>query len=262
MPHEWRVLDLFSGIGGFSLGLERAGMRTVAFCEVNPYCRKVLERHWPDVPIHADVRTLKGTDVENITLICGGFPCQDISIAAAERAKGIGETRSGLWSEYARLIGEIRPDYALVENVPRLLSGDNGGWFAVLLGDLAVIGYDAEWFCLSAAALGAPHVRNRVFVLAYPHGVRPPSVRARPQKADGLAIRHCWTHDSHSQLPSSSQLFARPDGDIPGGLHGVSDELDRIEALGNAVVPQVVEVIGRALITSQEAYTGEKAKRV
>ena len=143
-------------------------MRTVAFCEVNPYCRKVLAQHWPDVPIHADVRTLKGTDVENITLICGGFPCQDIS--SAGKGKGIVEgARSGLWSEYARLIGEIRPEFALVENVPRLLSGGNGEWFATLLSDLTLCGYDAEWFCLSAADLGAPHRRNRVFILAYPN---------------------------------------------------------------------------------------------
>ena len=262
MPlHEWRVLDLFSGIGGFSLGLERAGMHTVAFCEVNSYCRKVLARHWPDVSIHADVRTLTGTDVENITLICGGFPCQDISTAG--QGKGLIEgARSGLWSEYARLIGEIRPAYALMENVPRLLSGGNGEWFATLLADLALCGYDAEWFCLSAFALGAKHVRNRVFILAYRHGDRSPEVRANLQQAIKLmASRHRWTPNSDHPLPHRRQLFTVPNGDIPGGLHGVSDELDRIEALGNAVVPQVAEVIGRALIASREAVAGRKATK-
>ena len=257
-PREWRVLDLFSGIGGFSLGLERAGMRTVAFCEVKPYCRKVLARHWPDVPIHADVRKLKGTDVENITLICGGFPCQDIS--SAGQGKGIVEgERSGLWSEYARLIGEIRPAYALMENVPRLLSGDNGGWFAALLADLALCGYDAEWFCLSASAIGAAHIRNRVWILTYPSSFGShtyENVFQRTLKYQ-LSICRSWPPNTNHELPHRRQIFTAPDGEIPGGLHGVSDELDRIEALGNAVVPQVVEVIGRALIAS----TGRTATR-
>ena len=237
-------------------------MRTVAFCEVKPYCRNVLALHWPDVPIHTDVRTLKGTDVENITLICGGFPCQDISPAAAGKGIEAG-ARSGLWSEYTRLIGEIRPDYAIVENVPRLLSGGNGGWFAKLLGDLAAIGYDAEWFCLSASALGAPHVRNRVWILAYRSGLGSKAVgnHIRQDAHKKLGADHAWLSGSHCELPSSKALFTRPDGEIPGGLHGVSDELDRIEALGNAVVPQVVEVIGRALIASREAFTGRTATR-
>ena len=231
-------------------------MQTVAFCEVNSYCRKVLARHWPDVPIHDDVRALKGTDVENITLICGGFPCQDISVAGA--GKGIVEgERSGLWSEYARLISEIRPDYALVENVPRLLSGENGGWFAALLADLATIGYDAEWCCLSAAALGASHVRKRVFILAHASQRRqnPNGTAWQHAIAEQLAKDHRWEHDLHNLLPSRRKVLAAPDGDISGGIHGVSEELDRIEALGNAVVPQVAEVIGRALIASTGTAT-------
>src|SRR3954470_19482651 len=98
---QMNVLDLFSGIGGFSLGLERAGMRTVAFCEIDPFCRTVLAKHWPAVPIFPDVTQLRGADVGAVDVICGGFPCQDISVAG--RRAGIEGERSGLWSEYARI---------------------------------------------------------------------------------------------------------------------------------------------------------------
>src|SRR6476646_7604646 len=133
------VLDLFSGIGGFSLGLERAGMRTRAFCEIDPYCRRVLAKHWPDVPCFADVRALRPTDLPAVDVICGGFPCTDISVAG----KGLGITgpQSGLWGEYARIIGEVRPRYVIVENVAALL----GRGLATVLGDLAALGFDAEW---------------------------------------------------------------------------------------------------------------------
>ena len=131
---EWRVLDLFSGIGGFSLGLERAGMTTVAFCEIDPFCRKVLAKHWPDVPIYEDIRELTGerlaTDGIVADVITGGFPCQDISVAGKQA--GLDGDRSSLWTELCRIIGEIRPRYATVENVPNSLSGPGehtGGWF-------------------------------------------------------------------------------------------------------------------------------------
>src|SRR3954469_20173895 len=118
-----RVLDLFSGIGGFSLGLERAGMRTVAFCEIEPYCRAVLAKHWPHVPCYTDIRELTAArlaaDGIGVDVICGGFPCQDISVAG--KGAGLAGERSGLWFEYARLIGEIRPRYVVVENVAALL---------------------------------------------------------------------------------------------------------------------------------------------
>src|SRR5574343_241000 len=109
-----RVLDLFSGIGGFSLGLERTGgFKTIGFCEIDPFCQKVLKKHWPGVPIYDDVRTLTGITAD---VISAGFPCQDIS--SAGRMAGIGGDRSGLWKEGARIVCEIRPRYLLVENVP------------------------------------------------------------------------------------------------------------------------------------------------
>ena len=158
-----RVLDLFSGIGGFSLGLERAGMRTVAFCEIDPFCRAVLAKHWPSVLCHDDIRTFHAS-AGFADVICGGFPCQDISFAGD--GAGLAGARSGLWSELARLIGAVRPRYAIVENVAALLKRGMGD----VLGDLARIGYDAEWSVVSACSMGAPHVRRRVFIVAYPNG--------------------------------------------------------------------------------------------
>src|SRR5690349_3739642 len=164
-----KVLDLFSGIGGFSLGLERTGgFETVAFCEIDPFCRKVLAKHWPKVRQYEDVRSLTADTLRRdgiaVDVICGGFPCQDISVAG--KGAGIEGERSGLWSEYARLIGELRPRYAIVENVAALL----GRGLDKVLGDLAALGFDAEWHCIPASAIGAPHRRDRFWLIAYPRG--------------------------------------------------------------------------------------------
>lgn len=165
-----KVLDLFSGIGGFSLGLERTGgFETVAFCEIEKYPQKVLAKNWPGVPIYEDVKELTAerlrADGIIPNVITGGFPCQDISVAGKQ--KGIGEgTRSGLWSECARLVGEIRPDYAIFENVTALLSGADGKWFERVLWDISQIGcYVVEWHCIPASQLGAHHHRDRVWII-------------------------------------------------------------------------------------------------
>jgi DNA (cytosine-5)-methyltransferase 1 len=157
------VLDLFSGIGGFSLGLEATGgFRTMAFCEIEPYCQAVLRKHWPSVPCHSDITKLDATPLRGrADVICGGFPCQDISTAG--KGAGITGSRSGLWTEYARIIDEVRPRYVIVENVAALLSRGLGR----VLGDLAALGYDAEWNCIPASAVGAPHRRDRVWIVAY-----------------------------------------------------------------------------------------------
>ncbi len=245
-----RVLDLFSGIGGFSLGLERAGMETVAFCEIDSFCQKVLRKHWPDVSIYDDVRELtndqlKADGITNIDVICGGFPCQDLSISGKQA--GIGAKRSGLWSEYARIIGEVRPAYAIVENVTALLSGDSGRWFGKVLGDLAEIGYDCEWNCVPATYLGARHIRDRVWIIAHPVSDRlqGPILNGYSIKKAGVAFdwgapaRALDAFDIKRWTPESTVL--RTNDDAPNWV-------DRIKSLGNAVVPQIPELIGRAIM--------------
>lgn len=158
-----KVGSLFSGIGGIEYGLERTGkFKTIWNCEIDPYASAVLKRHWPDVPNLGDITKVDWSKVPKPDLICGGFPCQDISIAG--KGKGIVEgKRSGLWSEFARAIRILRPRYALVENVPEL--ANRGLW--LVLADLAQMGYDAEWKIVSAAEVGAPHKRERIFIIAH-----------------------------------------------------------------------------------------------
>ena len=154
----------------FSLGLERTGgFETVAFCEIEDYPRRVLAKHWPEVPCYHDVRELTGArlaaDGIAVDVICGGFPCQDVAVAG--KGAGLAGERSGLWREYARLVGELRPDVVIVENVAALLGRGLGD----VLGDLAAIGYDAEWHCIPACAVGAPHRRDRVWIIANANSV-------------------------------------------------------------------------------------------
>lgn len=153
--------SLFAGIGGFDLGLERAGMICKWQVELDDYASRVLAKHWPNVPRHDDVRTFPTAERDwSVDLICGGFPCQDISIAG--KGAGLAGERSGLWHEFARIIRTVRPRWVVIENVPALTSRGLG----TVLGDLAEIGFDAEWHCLSASAVGAPHRRDRIWIVA------------------------------------------------------------------------------------------------
>lgn len=233
-----KVLDLFSGIGGFSLGLERAGMETVAFCEIEEFPRKVLRKHWPDVPIFEDVRKLKGSDVGPVDVICGGFPCQDISIAG--KGGGLQGHRSGLWIEFLRLTQELRPRFIIVENSKFLISR---GLHSVLR-DLAKIGYDAEWHCIPASHAGARHFRDRCWIVAYPSLHRP------------VRWGSGWprTQEEYERL-GCGELWERRPKPLPVGvLDGVSDRVDRIGCLGNAVVPQIPEMIGRAIMAAESQH--------
>jgi len=242
-----RVLDLFSGIGGFSLGLERTGgFETVAFCEIEPFPCKILAKHWPEVPCYEDVTKLTGDILRRdgiaVDVITGGFPCQDISTAGKQA--GIGEgTRSGLWSEIVRLIGELSPRYVIVENVANLLSGPSdkrGGWFGRILGDLAECGYDAEWENIPASALGAPHRRERVWIVAYPAEVNVGQVldTKEPARKPRGGTWGRWP----SRL---DQAFVCCDDD------GFSRNVAGIGAMGNSVVPQIPELIGRAILAAE-----------
>jgi len=228
------VLDLFSGIGGFSVGLEAAGMRTVAFCECEPFCKAVLKKHWPEVPIYDDVQSLTAdrlvTDGIRVDVICGGFPCQDISFAGA--GEGLAGKRSGLWYEFHRLIEEIKPRYAIIENVSALRSR---GLDAVL-GSLAQIGYDAEWHCIPASAVGAPHRRDRIWVIANPND--------KSESTSAINAKTFWMSKSQKNDWGEWRNYA---GTL-GMDDGLFNRVDRLKALGNAVVPQIPEMIGHAIM--------------
>lgn len=237
------LLSLFAGIGGFELGLERSGgFRTVAQCEIDPYCNKVLAKHWPEVKRYGDIRELTAArlaaDGITVDAICGGFPCQDISNAG--KCAGIEGERSGLWSEYARLVGELRPRVVFVENVSALL----GRGLGRVLGDLAALGYDAVWHCIPAGNIGAPHERDRLWIVAYLDATGFPIGPIITRVARRQIGNNEWQVSAlRAEWPSEPALGRVADG-VPG-------RVDRIAALGNAVVPQIPELLGRAWLRAQ-----------
>jgi DNA (cytosine-5)-methyltransferase 1 len=307
------VGSLFAGIGGFDLGLERAGMRVSWQVELDSYCRAVLARHFPGAQRFEDVREVGAGTLEPVDLICGGFPCQDLSPAG--RGAGLDGARSGLWGEFARIVCELRPRYVVVENVPALLTGKGKRWDRApvgrVLGDLAEAGYDAEWACLSAREFGAPHLRKRVWLVAYPEGrgvenrpgdlphsdchrcpegvsigtgSRKPSrapdpvgcgagsALAYPEgECEWSGFRKGWKSaerrrrscdrrgaggasldsQAHLQLPASEGWSAEPD--VGRVADGVPARVDRLAALGNALLPQIAEWIGRRILEYEKA---------
>jgi DNA (cytosine-5)-methyltransferase 1 len=294
----WRmnVLDLFSGIGGFSLGLERAGMRTVAFCEIDPYCRAVLRKHWPDVPIHEDIRKLDGTRI-SADLVCGGFPCQPFSHAGKRRGS---EDDRHLWPQMCRVIAEVRPAWVVGENVPGIIGMELDN----VLSDLEALGYSTRTFVVPAAAVDARHRRDRIWVVGYAdsdgESVMPKHAEAswvqssvadpsRQRGAVGRGHRNMASAPRESQgdgeqrqrhgdaadhsgeaVAYASQPHVEgqrlaigiqaergaigcpswwlPEPDVGRVAHGVPSRMDRLKALGNAVVPQIPEIIGRAIM--------------
>lgn len=242
-PRPFNYLSLFSGIGGLDLGLDRAGMTCVGQVELNPTCRAVLERHWPGVPKHDDVRTAPSWWTSEprpaVRLVAGGFPCQPFSTAGLRA--GVGDPRWG-WPWFRAVIRAVRPEFIVVENVAALL--DDADAFGWMLGDLAEDGFDADWSVLSACALGAPHTRERLFVVAYPAGVVRPTRLAEERGGGGQAAirsgadgQHAWSRDP---LGMASTVVA------DRVANGLAAEL--VAAGGNAVVPQVGEHIGRLIM--------------
>lgn len=156
--------SLFTGIGGFDLGFQRAGIRTSWMCERDAACQSVLRKHWPGVQIYDDVRNV-GRDAEPIDILMGGFPCQDVSIAG--RRAGLAGERSGLWFEFHRILGELAPQWVVIENVPGLLSSNGGRDFAVILHGLGELRYRVAWRVLDSQHFGVPQRRRRVFVVGH-----------------------------------------------------------------------------------------------
>ena len=290
------ILSLFSGIGGLELGLERAGMTVVGQVEIDPFCQRVLAKHWPEVPRHDDVRTAvewwRGEPGRpRVDLVCGGFPCQPVSVAGRRQAQ---EDPRWLWPAFAAVVRDLRPRCVLVENVPGLLAHGMGD----VLGDLAGLGYDAEWDRVPAAFVGAPHLRGRIFVVATdtlerahldsvpPSGEWPLSRGNEPSigpMADtgglrrgqgsrelggmGTAQRRPAVADADQQRRDRRPRIFReagwgqpthrgqwsPEPDVGRVAHGVPNRVDRLRALGNAVVPQVAEHIGRLIMDAERS---------
>ena len=267
-----RLLDTFSGIGGFSLAAEHlvGGYETVAFVEREPFCQSVLRKHWPNVPIYDDITTFT-PERGSADVVCGGFPCQDISTAGKQA--GIKEgTRSGLFYKLMRVICLVRPQFVILENVAAILA--NG--LDTVLGELAQAGFDAEWACIPASAVGACHQRDRWWLVAYPQGQqchdREPAnperqTRATTKLGDSYgsdAADSRSTRLGRSQRPQwriAQQLCSDWGGYISQpvlrrGDDGLSNRVDRLKALGNAVVPQVAAIpLQRVLDLSKTIVT-------
>jgi DNA (cytosine-5)-methyltransferase 1 len=294
--------SLFAGIGGIDLGFERAGFKTLWQVEIDPYCRKVLERHFPDAERFEDVRRVGIRNLRPVDCLAGGFPCQDVSNTG--KGAGLDGERSGLWFEFDRLIGELRPRIVFVENVASLLVRG----FGRVLGCLAARGYDAQWDCIRAFDVGAPHLRDRIWIVAYPHGSRcseqdffsefkgraetfgsredvPHSRGERHQgqrsgrdvgETSGNEPRGSAAgsdHEGDSVYAGNNQTtrFAEHGGEIHrqpeaegfgiGSVSqwwavepsvgrvadGIPNRLERLKGLGNAVVPQIPELIARRI---------------
>jgi DNA (cytosine-5)-methyltransferase 1 len=236
------VGSLFSGIGGLDLGLERAGMRVIWQSEIDPFACKVLKKHWPKVPNLGDIKEIDWNNCERPDVICGGYPCQPFSTAG--KRQGADDPRH-LWPWVREAISELRPRYAIMENVRGHLS--MGG--LAVIGELASIGYDAEWRVISAASVGANHKRERIVIVAYPNdsklgdnndrGVHPGTNGQR---------RKVFFTDSASRSDSGTDSNWLSEPGMGRVADGVPNRVDRLRGLGNAVVPQVAEVVGRLVM--------------
>jgi len=254
MGESLTVLDLFSGIGTISIGLEAAGFVTGAFCEADASARAVLHKHWPDTPIHEDVRTLH-IEPGEFDLLCGGFPCQDISQAG--RRVGLSGKRSGLWFEFERLIGEGRPKAVLIENVTALRRRGLG----TILRALLALRYDAEWHCIPGSYVGSPDIRDRLWVIAYPQHSDADRIGSHQAQIDLFGASELLDEQERvagSLVPALSRNLARvgpgggrgwrPEPGVRRVVDGSPDVVHRLRLLGNATKHRIPEAIGRALI--------------
>ena len=257
-----KLLDTFSGIGGFSYAAEKlvGGFETTQFIEIDPYCQKVLNKHWPNVPIHDDITTYRA-ELYSADVICGGFPCQSISTAG--KGEGITETsKSGMWFELIRTIRMVRPKYFILENVSAILA--NG--LDIVLRDIYEAGYNAEWCCIPSSFVGACHQRDRWWLVAYPNSKQSSGTESeiqaggifsssstrsknvadsdsnRLQRKIGSRLhRATWrTQDIRRINPSWRQYESKPC--LRRGDDGLRNRVDRLKALGNSVVPQVAAI--------------------
>ena len=259
------VGSLFSGIGGLDLGLERAGMKVIWQSEIDPFACKVLKKHWPGVPNHGDIKQIDWDTVERPDIICGGYPCQPFSLAG--QRNGTDDPRH-LWPWVRECISRLQPRYAILENVRGHLT--LGG--LQVIGELAEIGYDAEWRIVPASGVGAYHRRDRIIIVAYPNsqglqrrtktenskrenskGHLGPSCSnlANASGIRGAGWRGAFASDNAEvrQHAIRSAAYWEVEPAVGRMADGVSHRMDRLRGLGNAVVPQVAEYIGRLITT-------------
>ena len=266
-----KVLDLFSGIGGFSIGLEKAGFETVAFCEIEDYPRAVLKRHWPDIPIYRDVRELTGEQLRADGIIpdviVGGYPCQPFSLAGVRRGE---KDDRHLWPEVRRLVNEIRPTWCIFENV----AGHITMGLDEVLSDLEAEDYAARPFVIPACGVDAPHKRDRVFIVAYSDSFRLQGSRPQQQttrvarKGKDVAYASAQRLQGRTEeqvhgvrnIPKQSERGGKNIGsgwatepNVGRVVNGLPNRSHRIKALGNAVVPQIPEIIGRMIKIYQKS---------
>jgi len=250
MNEKLRHLDLFSGIGGFALGLESTGgFKTVGFCDNEPFAQKVLKKHWPDVPCYEDVRDVGVETVgyRGVDIITGGFPCQPFSVAGKQDPK---DNRQ-LWPEMFRIIKEIRPTYVIGENVRNLISIREGVVFEQVCTDLEGEGYQVQTFVLPASAVNAPHQRYRCWIV----GIMADSTTSRSQTSSKKRLEQKETEKTDAITSHGGNIrnfnFKNNwtvEPSVGRVAHGIPNRVDRLKGLGNAVVPQIPAVLGRAIL--------------
>jgi len=258
-----KFISLFTGIGGLDLGLERAGMECVAQVEIDDFCQKVLTKHWANVPKYKDVRDVGKENLPSADLICGGFPCQDVSLAGAR--KGLKGKRSTLWSEFYRIICEVQPRWAVIENVLGLLSSDNGEFFTKILRELSESGHDVMWDVIPGYAVGSPQQRERIFIIAHPKSDDRlcaktydlfSAIRSDMAEHKRLTSKVTWNGIEIDRSDQTSYMRSFPEPIFSRVANGLSNRMDgRLKTPGNAVIPQVGEFIGNAILKAETRLT-------
>ena len=242
----WRGLSLFSGIGGLDLAFEWAGGKVIAMCEIQPYCQKILRKHWPNVPLFDDIKKLRGENVGTVDVIYGGFPCQPFSVVGKQRGK---DDSRYLWPEFSRLVGEIKPSWIVAENVAGILriAADD------VCSDLESQGYEVGIFDYEAAAVGAKHRRERVFFVANSSSSRSSQTGKSGSFGTPLSKRE-FLKSSGSGSTFSAEFLSdswKSEPRMDRVVDGIPHRLDRLKALGNAVVPQQVYPIFKAIFEAE-----------
>lgn len=239
-------VDLFSGIGGFALGFEATRrIKTCAFVEIDPFCQKVLKKHWPAVPLYDNIRTVYFARGSEIDILSGGFPCQNVSTAGIRWGpnESILGDRSGLWFEFYRLIVEAHPKWVVIENVEALRSKG----LAIILQQLADLGYDAEWHTIRACDVGLPHVRKRLWIIAHHHSNRTQGLPKIP--LSGLR-RVPWRENGRAAEEFAWRWYNSPP-ELLRTRNGIPNFVDRVRAIGNSIVPQIAQIIGEAILEAE-----------